>query len=95
VLKPNGRFLGSVPYGRFEDHGWFQQLDANEVDELVAPLAARSTSVSVYAYDRSGWQRSSIHSAAEACYHDFTVTGRAAEDRAPAARAIACIAASV
>lgn len=95
VLRPDGRFLGTVPYGRFEDHGWFQQLDANSINDLLEPLGARESAVSVYAYHRSGWERSSIPSAAQARYHDFTVTGQAAEDRAPAARAVACIAASV
>jgi len=95
VLRPNGRFLGTVPYGRFEDHGWFQQLDASRLNELLEPFDAQACAVSVYAYDKRGWERSSIRSAAQARYHDFTVTGQAAKDRAPAARAVACIAASL
>ena len=36
VLKPDGRLLVTVPFGRAEDHGWFVQYDARTWADLVA-----------------------------------------------------------
>ncbi len=94
VLKPGGRLLASVPYGRREDHGWFEQFDAGMLKELLEPLTA-TIGLTVFAYSKGGWQRSTLREAGRAQYHDFTATGQAASDLAPAARGVACISAAV
>jgi SAM-dependent methyltransferase len=93
VLAPGGLFLATVPYGRAEAHGWFRQFDRGDVEDLVAGLDARSASVDVFEYSRSGWQRSALARAAQARYRDSTGQTEPGEDFAVAARAVACISA--
>ena len=40
VVRPGGRVHLSVPFGRREDHGWFRQLDRDDVDDLLARAGA-------------------------------------------------------
>jgi len=35
VLKPEGQLLVTVPYGKFENHGWFRNFDENCLTELL------------------------------------------------------------
>jgi SAM-dependent methyltransferase len=91
VTKPGGRILISVPYGKRTDMGWSRQLDEEEVDDLVAAFQPSSSKVEVYAYDRDGWKLSDPAAAASAIYHDFTKEARWPEDKAAAARAVACV----
>lgn len=91
VTKPGGRILISVPYGRRTDMGWSRQLDEEEIEDLVASFQPSSSKVEVYAYDRDGWKLSDPVAAADAAYHDFTKEARWPEDKAAAARAVACV----
>jgi SAM-dependent methyltransferase len=84
VLRPGGRLLITVPYGRSEDHGWFRQFDRDDVRLLLDAIDAKNPVVTVYAYSPSGWQLSGLRSAARLAY----------ADRAPAARSVVCIAAA-
>ena len=46
VLEPGRALYITFPFGRHEDHGWFQQLDAGRVDRLVdafGPVRASET----------------------------------------------------
>jgi SAM-dependent methyltransferase len=92
VTKPDGRILLSLPYGRSEDHGWFRQFDASDVEAVTNAL--RHPEVTVFLYSPGGWKRSSLKEASEARYHDATVNDDLAPDRAAAARAVVCISAS-
>jgi SAM-dependent methyltransferase len=91
VTKPGGRILISVPYGKRIDMGWSRQLDEADVDDLVESLKPKEAKVEIYAYGSDGWNLSDAAGAAEAVYHDFTKEARWPEDKAAAARAIACV----
>ncbi len=91
VLAAGGTMLVSVPYGRREDHGWFRQLDQEDVERLVAFARPRRHELTVFAYDESGWRKSSPSRAADARYRDFTADPRPVPDMAAAARAVACL----
>jgi SAM-dependent methyltransferase len=92
VTRAGGRIVLTVPYGRHEDHGWFRQFDAADVTELVDGLRAAEASVAVYRYTAHGWQRSSLARARRARYHEDEAPG---SDGAVAARAVACVAATL
>jgi SAM-dependent methyltransferase len=91
VTKPGGRILISVPFGKRTDMGWSRQLDKEEIDDLIAALQPSSSKLEVYAYSRDGWNLSDPADAADAAYHDFTKEARWPEDKAAAARAVACV----
>ena len=91
VLKPEGRMLLTVPYGRREDHRWFRQLDEDDLEALRSWFQPARIEVTVFAYSASGWQRSSLNAARQAHYRDYTQDPSPVEDRAAAARAVACL----
>jgi hypothetical protein len=80
--------------GRSENHGWFRQFDRNGVARIVSSISARRSTLSFYAYTGEGWQASNAGEIDDARYHEVLVKGPA-PDRAAAARAIACVDATV
>ena len=91
VVAPGGMLLVTVPYGAPEDHGWFRQLDASGVRDLVSSVRGVAGSVAVYQYSANGWQISDLERAAGSRYHDHRREPGPASDYAAAARAVACI----
>ena len=97
VVRPGGRILITLPYGEPEDHGWLRQLDRDEVEALADALGGSSDDIDVYQYGREGWRAGDLESAAGARYQrdNAPAVDPAAEDLAPAARAVACLAVRV
>jgi SAM-dependent methyltransferase len=91
VLRPNGELLLSVPFGAFEDHGWFRQFGNRELDLLLELLEPAVLTMEIFRYNADGWSRSDRRSASDASYRGPTVP--AAMDGAAAARAVACVSA--
>lgn len=59
VLKPGGHLLFSVPFGTYEDHGWFQQFDSAMLDRCSEILCPERQETVFYAYLPAGWQTAS------------------------------------
>jgi len=55
LLRPGGRLLITVPFGRPEDHGWFVQYDLARVQALVERGGCELTLAEYYAYGAYGW----------------------------------------
>ncbi len=55
LVAPGGAMLMTVPYGRYEDHGWFVQLDAAALEEAVAGFAPRDAESCYFLFD-TGWR---------------------------------------
>jgi SAM-dependent methyltransferase len=87
VVKPGGRVHLSVPYGRREDHGWFRQLDREDVDDLLSRAGVGGHEETVFVYGSRGWRRGSSRRAAAATYN---AAPQRAADGAVAARAVLC-----
>jgi hypothetical protein len=81
----------SVPFGAYEDHGWFRQFGTSQLRGLRALLEPAAVECDVFLYTANGWQRSDLEQAATARYR--LPDGPPALDRAAAARAVACISA--
>ena len=84
------RLLVTVPYGRREDHGWFRQFDRADVETLIETVGG-DAATAVFAYGEFGWQRSDLDEASGAAYRDYSADPSPVDDRAAAARAVACI----
>lgn len=54
LLRPGGRLLLTVPYGRGQDLGWMIQYDAERLDRLVRSSGLHLAGVEHYHYD-GGW----------------------------------------
>ena len=55
LLRPGGRLLITVPFGRLEDHGWFIQYDLRRIQALVERSGCELTLAEYYAYSAHGW----------------------------------------
>lgn len=58
VLKPGGVLYISFPFGRYENHGWFQQFDSELVDTLIGAFGPSRQKEDIFQYHPDGWQRS-------------------------------------
>ena len=55
LLRPGGRLLITLPFGRLEDHGWFIQYDLHRIRALVECSGCEATLTEYYAYGADGW----------------------------------------
>ncbi len=92
VLKSGGKLLLSFPFGKFENHGFFQQFDAEMVKRVIDRLTNEGKCTENYLlYTANGW----IESEAEACkdvvsYNPHSGKGKGS-DGAAHCRCICCI----
>jgi len=102
VLKPGGVLLLTLPYGRFEHHGCFQQFDRHLLSRAETALGAMAVvEETFYRYSSECWQIARDEECADCEYvgsvAEFMRSGRWPEprrhepDHASAARAVACV----
>lgn len=48
VLQPGGALLLTLPYGRYENHGWFRNFDRDHLEALLAPVRDRADVHALY-----------------------------------------------
>ncbi len=91
VLKPGGKLLLTVPYGKYQNHGWLQQFDRPMIESLVNAFDGSGCTADYFRYQNNGWRIS----ASEACdgdeYFDFHAATEFSEDMLAAARSVACL----
>ncbi len=80
LVAGGGALLLTVPFGRYEDHGWFVQLDAAALDDAIGAFAPLRVEASYHLYD-AGWRRARSE---ECC-------GVGYGERTRGASAVACI----
>ncbi|MGF1533880.1 MAG: class I SAM-dependent methyltransferase [Bernardetiaceae bacterium] len=92
VLKPGGMLLLTFPYGKFENHGFFQQLDAEMWDQIVQLLHMKGEITNTFfRYHSSGWQFTEQDDCRALVSHNpHTGTGKG-EDGAAHCRSICAI----
>ncbi len=91
LLKLGGRLLITVPYGRYENHGWLQQFDCKMVDAVIDAFGPSSRSIAYYKYFPDGWQVTKAEECADCSYFDIHNKSDYEPDYVAAARAVACI----
>lgn len=92
VLNANGNMIITVPYGKFENHGFFQQFDEEMVSRIVEMTNPFGTIAKKYfRYTQSGWQTASAEECKnEKSYNPHTGIGKGI-DNAAHSRAICCV----
>ena len=78
IAKLAGKLLLTVPFGRFEDHEWFINYDAENIARLFRGVAKREE---YFKYTATGWVRCDPVELAQTGY---------GENGAPAAAGVAC-----
>ena len=75
VLKPTGLLYITFPFGRYENHGWFQQFDSSLVDKLIQGFTPTSVGEAVYRYTADGWNLSNRADCSQCEFFDVHGTG--------------------
>jgi hypothetical protein len=99
VLKPSGRLLFSVPFGRYRDLGTQQVFDEGLLKQAVSAFGPGGATRTFFRYSQQGWQVSDVDGCRDSEYVDWVVLPpeqRPAQfprqpDGATAARAVACV----
>lgn len=77
VLRPGGRLLLTVPYGKPMDLGWLQQFDAHGLSELLAAFPGAPERVDYFRHGDDGWARAMADECVGAEYvHVTSSSGR-------------------
>ena len=79
ITRPGGTLIVTVPYGRFEDHGWFVNYDAANIERLFRNVRRRDEEY--FRFTPTGWLQCRAEEVAEIGY---------GEGGAPAAAGLAC-----
>jgi len=58
VVKKGGTLYITFPFGRYENHVWFQQFNGEMVDKLVERFNPFNCEEAIYKYDPDGWKLS-------------------------------------
>ncbi len=92
VLKPGGKLLITVPFGRFENHGFFQQFDSEMMLRMVNVLKLQGTcELTFFRYTFQGWIKADQEGCSmEESFNPHTGKGQGT-DGAAHSRAIGCI----
>lgn len=91
VLEPGGQLLLTVPFGRYENHGWFQQFDADHVQRAIDAFGGSVADEAYYRYLPDGWQAATPLECAELEYFNVHAANGFDPDYAAAARAVVCL----
>lgn len=92
VLKKGGRMYVTIPYGKFEEHGFFQQFNSDMLNEILEILdPAGSSDIVFFRYHKDGWHFASREACDDAeSFNPHTGVGKK-DDCAAHSRAICAI----
>jgi SAM-dependent methyltransferase len=79
ITRPGGSLLVTVPFGAYENHGWFRNFDEETLEELLEPVRLQATIHELY-FGHShvaGWSRADAHELAGTGYLDQGNAGAA------------------
>jgi len=92
ILKVEGKMLITFPYGKFENHGFFQQFDSHMLDKLLKTLSLKGESnIDFFKYEKDGWHFTDRQALTDVnSYNPHTGRGKG-DDGAAHCRGIVCI----
>jgi hypothetical protein len=92
VLARQGKLLLTFPFGKYENHGFFQQLDEEMLGRLLDVLRTRGHfNTSFFKYEKAGWRVSAMEMCKESeSFNPHTGHGKK-EDGAAHSRSICCV----
>jgi len=98
VLRRNGWLFLTMPFGRYENHGWFQQFDSATLSELIAQFRPGKDERVFFRSTPQGWQQCREDDCKSLGYWldgktDSSTNGKARRPAPPAsATGLACVA---
>lgn len=71
VLKKGGRLFCTFPFGKYENHGWFQQFDSKLTNSLIEQFHPVQKYETIFKYLPEGWIISDRESSSQCQYFDI------------------------
>lgn len=92
TLKENGMILITVPFGKFENYGFFQQMDMEMIQRIVDVFALNGKfEMDFFKYTKNGWNFSKLEEVENSTsFNPHTGKGKD-DDGAAHSRAICCL----
>lgn len=92
VLKSKGKLLITFPFGKFENHGFFQQFDKEMLDRILDYFKNKGiVEITCFKYEKEGWRFAKQEELGEVIsFNPHTGKGKG-DDGAAHCRSIACI----
>jgi len=92
VLKSKGTLLLTFPFGKFENHGFFQQFDTEMLNKILGLFENKGNhSITFFQYKNDSWNFAKINEVSESeSFNPHTGKGKK-DDFAAHSRAIACV----
>jgi SAM-dependent methyltransferase len=92
VLKTNGQLLLTFPFGKFENHGFFQQFDDEMLQRVFDLFELKGNfKTDYFKYEKEGWRFAKKNELSQVeSYNPHTGKGKS-DDGAAHCRSIACI----
>jgi predicted SAM-dependent methyltransferase len=91
ILKPGGTLFISVPYGKYQNHGWLQVFDAEMVEQMISFFSPAKIHEYYFRYLSDGWHVSTKKDSENATYYDIHHQKYYDEDHAASARGLVCL----
>lgn len=91
LLKQGGELLVTVPFGKYQNFGFFQQFDSPMVRSIVATFGGNNYAVNYYRYTNNGWQISDTKDSSGEKYFNIHEKMVARQGTPAAAGAVACL----
>lgn len=91
LLKPGGRLLLTVPYGKAEDQDWLQIFGAEQIADVKKSFGGECVSETYYRHAADGWHTAKPEECAGLEFFNIVRTPEFGPDFAAAARAVACM----
>jgi len=91
LLKPGGRFLMTVPFGKPQNFGWLKQFDGSRLKQAIDAFGPADVTTTFFQYGDAGWAISDEAACKDCEYFDVHSAPAPATDLAAAARGVACL----
>jgi SAM-dependent methyltransferase len=91
VLRPGGVALITVPFGKWQNHGWTLQFDEGGVRQIIRAFGGALQDWCCYRYLPEGWVAATPKECSDCEYFNIHATPDFGPDWAAAARAVACL----
>jgi SAM-dependent methyltransferase len=56
IIRPGGSLFLTVPFGRYEHHGWLQQFDSGMLSALISEFRPQKVNTTFFRYAERGWK---------------------------------------
>ncbi len=94
VLKPGGRLLFSVPFGKYQNLNLFQQFDIHLLNMMAKVFKPSLRLDNFFKYYENGWHFSSLAECKECSYYKYSLENQKKPEKiknlSPGAQAVVC-----